>query len=33
MVYKKHETFRDKDSKDLVNAKVYQTFYELKHSK
>lgn len=33
MVYKKQETFRDKDSKDLVNAKVYQTFYELKHSK
>lgn len=33
MVYKKYETFRDKDSKDLINAKVYQTFYELKHSK
>ncbi len=33
IVYKKHETFRDKDTPDLVNAKVYQTFYELKHSK
>lgn len=33
MVYKKYEIFRDKDSKDLINAKVYQTFYELKHSK
>jgi hypothetical protein len=33
IVYKKYETFRDKDSKDLINAKVYQTFYELKHSK
>lgn len=33
MVYKKYEIFRDKDAKDLINAKVYQTFYELKHSK
>ena len=33
MIYKKQETFRDKDSKDLINAKAYQTFYELKHSK
>ncbi len=33
IIYKKNETFRDKDSKDLINAKVYQTFYELKHSK
>jgi hypothetical protein len=33
IIYKKYETFRDRDSKDLVNAKVYQTFYELKHSK
>ncbi len=33
MIYKKFETFRDKDSKDLINAKVYQTFYELKHKK
>lgn len=32
IVYKKYEAFRDKDSKDLINAKVYQTFYELKHS-
>lgn len=32
MVYKKYEAFRDKDSKALINAKVYQTFYELKHS-
>ena len=33
IIYKKHETFRDKDSKDLINAKVYQTLYELKHAK
>jgi hypothetical protein len=33
IIYKKYETFRDKDTKDLLNAKVYQTFYELKHSK
>jgi hypothetical protein len=33
MIYKKFETFRDRDSKALINAKVYQTFYELKHSK
>lgn len=32
MVYKKYEAFRDKDSKALINAKVYQTFYELRHS-
>jgi hypothetical protein len=31
IIYKKYETFTDRDSKDLVNAKVYQTFYELKH--
>jgi hypothetical protein len=33
MVYKKFETFRDKDAKDLVNAKIYQSLYELKHAK
>jgi hypothetical protein len=32
MIYKKVSTFRDKDSQTLINAKVYQTFYELKHS-
>ncbi|MES2763538.1 MAG: M48 family metallopeptidase [Bacteroidota bacterium] len=33
MVYKKFETFRDKDAKDLVHAKIYQSLYELKHAK
>ncbi len=33
IVYKKYEAFRDNDSADLINAKVYQTFYELTHSK
>jgi len=33
IVYKKYEAFRDNDSQDLINAKVYQTFYELTHSK
>ncbi len=33
VVYKRYVIFRDKDTKDLINAKVYQTFYELKHSK
>lgn len=32
IVYKKYEAFRDKDTPDLINAKVYQTFYELIHS-
>jgi hypothetical protein len=32
VVYKRHETFRDRDSGDLINAKVYQSFYDLKHS-
>jgi hypothetical protein len=31
-IYKKYEAFRDKDSKALINAKVYQTFYELIHA-
>lgn len=33
IVYKKYETFRDKDAMDLVNAKIYQSLYELKHTK
>ena len=33
IVYKRYVIYRDKDSKDLINAKVYQTFHELKHSK
>jgi len=33
IVYKRYVVYRDKDSKDLINAKVYQTFHELKHSK
>lgn len=33
LVYKKYEVFRDRDSQNLINAKVYQTFYELTHSK
>lgn len=33
MIYKKQETFRGKDTKDLVNAKAYQTLYELRHLK
>ncbi len=32
-IYKKLEEFKHKDSQDLIRAKVYQTFYELKHSK
>lgn len=31
-IYKKYEAFRDKDSQALLNAKVYQTFYELIHA-
>lgn len=30
VVYKKYEVFRGNDAKDLINAKVYQTFFELK---
>jgi hypothetical protein len=33
LVYKKYEEFRDTDSKALINGKVYQTFYEITHSK
>ncbi len=33
MIYKKQEVFRGKDAKDLVNAKAYQTIYELRHLK
>lgn len=33
IVYKRYVIYRDKDTKDLINAKVYQTFHELKHSK
>lgn len=33
IVYKRYVVYRDKDTKDLINAKVYQTFHELKHSK
>ena len=29
MVYKKYEAFSGKPNKDLINAKVYQTFFEL----
>lgn len=30
VAYKKYEIFSGKDAKDLINAKVYQTFFELK---
>lgn len=33
MIYRKQEVFRGKDTKDLVNAKTYQTLYELKRLK
>lgn len=33
MIYKKQEIFKGKDTKDLVNAKVYQTLFELKRLK
>jgi len=33
MIYKKQEVFKGKDTKDLVNAKVYQTLFELKRLK
>jgi uncharacterized protein (UPF0297 family) len=33
MIYKKQEVFRGRDTKDLVNAKAYQTLYELRHLK
>ena len=33
IMYKKQESFKGNDTKDLVNAKVYQTFFELKHLK
>ena len=32
-IYKKFEAFSEKDSQTLLNAKVYQTFYEITHSK
>ena len=31
IAYKKYEVFRGNDVKDLINAKVYQTFFDLKH--
>lgn len=31
-VYRKFEAFRDNDSGDLIKGKLYQTFYELRHS-
>ena len=33
MVYRKKESFKHKDSQDLIYAKVYQTIHELKNSK
>ena len=33
MVYKKFEAFNGKARRDLINSKVYQTFYELAHAK
>lgn len=32
MIYRKYEIFRDNDAQDLIYGKIYQTFYELKHS-
>jgi hypothetical protein len=32
VAYKKYEVFKGGDAKDLINAKVYQTFFELKHA-
>lgn len=32
ITYKKYEVFNGNDARDLINAKVYQTFFELKHS-
>ncbi len=32
IIYKKQESFKGKDSRDLINAKVYQTIYEFKQS-
>jgi Zn-dependent protease with chaperone function len=33
MVYKKYEAFHGRASKDLINAKVYQSFFEISHAK
>ena len=33
MVYKKFEVFNGNARRDLINSKVYQTFYELAHAK
>jgi hypothetical protein len=33
MIYKKQEVFKGKDTRDLVNAKAYQTLFELKKLK
>ncbi|MGV2482187.1 UNVERIFIED_CONTAM: hypothetical protein IGO34_35910, partial [Salmonella enterica subsp. enterica serovar Weltevreden] len=33
MIYRKQEVFKGKDARDLVNAKAYQTVFELKHLK
>lgn len=32
ITYKKYEVFHGNDARDLINAKVYQTFFDLKHS-
>ncbi|MBS1635966.1 MAG: M48 family metallopeptidase [Bacteroidetes bacterium] len=32
-VFKLYEVFREKDTRDLINSKIYQTFFELKHGK
>lgn len=31
LIYRKYESFRNKDKQDLVNAKTYQMLFELKH--
>lgn len=33
MVYKKYEAFHGRANKDLINAKVYQSFFEISHAK
>lgn len=33
MVYKKYEAFHGRASKDMINAKVYQSFFEISHAK
>ncbi len=33
MIYKKQEVFKGKDTRDLVNAKAYQTLFELRNLK